>query len=402
MKGSILYNLRKGEATVSTPRDGHRKRMDVTKTLLELGLNDPEIAQTLGVSRATVQTDRRLMGIVRKEAWDPKEHFSYLVSAYAESIARNYVLKPDLKRGFETALRMPEVLAALKGAKAAVVAPVTQDPGSEGYRKLLEAIFGIQAIRLVAYEPEDFFRDYCCKLYHHELTVPDSFGALCADVLAVYLAEEVIRTKPPWTNETVGLATQIIDELIATLTPREAQILEVRFGLKGELKTLVQAGEHFGIASERVRQIEAQALRKLKHHSRSSYLQILTESSAQLLKWDLRQTLRAIHQNKVQKLLDEINREHRSINFTTAQFQSLAKSVDEIEITVRSYNCLKNANIKTIWELVQKNEADMLKSRWFGRKSIQEIKTILAAMGLHLDMQFDEATRQAYEILTKR
>jgi DNA-directed RNA polymerase subunit alpha len=57
---------------------------------------------------------------------------------------------------------------------------------------------------------------------------------------------------------------------------------------------------------------------------------------------------------------------------------------------VRSYNCLKNANIQTIGELVCKTEAEMLKTKNFGRKSLNEIKEILASMGLGLGMKIDE------------
>jgi len=56
---------------------------------------------------------------------------------------------------------------------------------------------------------------------------------------------------------------------------------------------------------------------------------------------------------------------------------------------VRSYNCLKNANIRTIGELVQKSESEMLKTKNFGRKSLNEIKEILAEMGLSLGMNVD-------------
>jgi DNA-directed RNA polymerase subunit alpha len=69
--------------------------------------------------------------------------------------------------------------------------------------------------------------------------------------------------------------------------------------------------------------------------------------------------------------------------------EKLNKSVDEMELSVRSYNCLKNANIRTIGELVQKTESEMLKTKNFGRKSLNEIKEILAGMGLSLGMKLD-------------
>jgi len=70
-------------------------------------------------------------------------------------------------------------------------------------------------------------------------------------------------------------------------------------------------------------------------------------------------------------------------------WEKLSKSVDEMELSVRSYNCLKNANIRTIGELVQKTEAEMLKTKNFGRKSLNEIKEILSNMGLSLGMKLD-------------
>jgi DNA-directed RNA polymerase subunit alpha len=71
-------------------------------------------------------------------------------------------------------------------------------------------------------------------------------------------------------------------------------------------------------------------------------------------------------------------------------YEKLQKSVDEMELSVRSYNCLKNANIRTIGELVQKTESEMLKTKNFGRKSLNEIKEILGNMGLSLGMKLDD------------
>jgi len=68
---------------------------------------------------------------------------------------------------------------------------------------------------------------------------------------------------------------------------------------------------------------------------------------------------------------------------------NLLRSVEELELSVRSANCLQNANIKYIYELVQKTEAEMLKTKNFGRKSLNEIKDILATMGLSLGMKLD-------------
>jgi DNA-directed RNA polymerase subunit alpha len=71
----------------------------------------------------------------------------------------------------------------------------------------------------------------------------------------------------------------------------------------------------------------------------------------------------------------------------------LDRSVDELELSVRSYNCLKNANIQTIRDLVQRTEAEMLRTKNFGRKSLNEIKEILSGMGLQFGMKFDSQGR---------
>jgi DNA-directed RNA polymerase subunit alpha len=68
---------------------------------------------------------------------------------------------------------------------------------------------------------------------------------------------------------------------------------------------------------------------------------------------------------------------------------NLFRSVDDLELSVRSANCLKNANIRFIGELVTKSEAEMLKTKNFGRKSLNEIKEILVGMGLSLGMKID-------------
>jgi DNA-directed RNA polymerase subunit alpha len=70
--------------------------------------------------------------------------------------------------------------------------------------------------------------------------------------------------------------------------------------------------------------------------------------------------------------------------------ENLYRSVEELELSVRSANCLKNAEINKIYQLVQKTETEMLKTKNFGRKSLNEIKEVLAEMGLSLGMKLDD------------
>jgi len=75
----------------------------------------------------------------------------------------------------------------------------------------------------------------------------------------------------------------------------------------------------------------------------------------------------------------------------TALKKLLAMSVNEIELSVRAANCLNNANITTVGQLALKSEAEMLKYRNFGKKSLNEIKDKLTSLGLSLGMKFDSA-----------
>lgn len=81
--------------------------------------------------------------------------------------------------------------------------------------------------------------------------------------------------------------------------------------------------------------------------------------------------------------------------------ENLTKSVEELELSVRSYNCLKNANIKTLGELVQKTDVEMLKTRNFGRKSLNEIKEILEGMDLSLGLKMTDEDCKQIELLLK-
>ncbi len=85
---------------------------------------------------------------------------------------------------------------------------------------------------------------------------------------------------------------------------------------------------------------------------------------------------------------EEMEHEQEQLN------ENLFKSVDELELSVRSANCLKHADIRLIGELVQKTESEILATKNFGRKSLNEIKEILAEMGLSLGMKLENFPAQ--------
>ncbi len=95
---------------------------------------------------------------------------------------------------------------------------------------------------------------------------------------------------------------------------------------------------------------------------------------------------------------EKIKEEEQELPFN----KNLLRKVDELELSVRSANCLKNDNIVYIGDLVQKSESDMLRTPNFGRKSLNEIKEVLQAMGLYLGMQVEEWPPENIEELAKK
>ena len=101
---------------------------------------------------------------------------------------------------------------------------------------------------------------------------------------------------------------------------------------------------------------------------------------------------------------DAIEFEEEKENQTEEQSELkrlLAMSVNEIELSVRAANCLNNANITSVGQLATKSEADMLKYRNFGKKSLNEIKDKLVELGLGLGMTFDESVRDPADLISK-
>ncbi|MEF9425671.1 MAG: DNA-directed RNA polymerase subunit alpha [Candidatus Mariimomonas ferrooxydans] len=90
-----------------------------------------------------------------------------------------------------------------------------------------------------------------------------------------------------------------------------------------------------------------------------------------------------------ESVMEEDIVETREEESLTGFNENLLRNVDELELSVRSYNCLKNANIRTIADLVQKTDQEMLRTKNFGRKSLNEIREVLRSMGLHFNMRIE-------------
>lgn len=172
------------------------------------------------------------------------------------------------------------------------------------------------------------------------------------------------------TSENYTFSEQVfIDDVISTLTDREALVLYKRFAFNGfDFRTLKALGLEFGVTGNRIRQIENKALRKLRHPSRS----------------------KCIHQNRRAAEIQEENRKIAAQNAETEQtekqkiYQQYKISIDEFHISCRTRNCLMSSDIIYISNLLSWTENELLRLPNFGRKSLNEIKDILANLGLQL------------------
>ena len=210
-----------------------------------------------------------------------------------------------------------------------------------------------------------------------ELPYPyNLIDAVCKEHVDVILSEDVER----------GL-----DFALSTLTDREQTVLKFRFQ---EYMTFSEVGKEFKVTNERIRQIEAKALRKLRHPSRMKYY-----------KFGLTGIEQYNSLKDIQKLIDEKKKELDNLNYeieeavkemerikvepyTPKKDGTLkgGQSIEELDLSVRTFNCLRRYNIRTIGQLIEvaEKEEQLLKIRNLGRKSIDEIYNKLWVM-CHVD-----------------
>lgn len=199
-----------------------------------------------------------------------------------------------------------------------------------------------------------------------------------------------------------------IDKRYHNIKERFVKILKAR----NDGLTLKEVGKILNLSRERIRQLENRALKKISHPY--FYKPILDE----LLLEEYKKIENNIISNKygdeigiVYKILkrklnsnaEKLNTlEERINNLVENQIQSeklikkeellknLSKPIESLDISLRSYNCMRFCNIKYVGDIVQKTEADLLKKKNFGMKSLWEIKEVLAEMGLSLGMKVKE------------
>lgn len=171
-----------------------------------------------------------------------------------------------------------------------------------------------------------------------------------------------------------------IKEVFETISEREQLVIELRY-IEGY--TLEAIGNQLVVTRERVRQIESRAIRRLRHPARLYKLRYGKEVV------NLQDDIKKLTEELVIKknfLINLINNP-KLITISTEEIVS-QKPLEDLDLSVRSYNCLRRANIHTIGDLLEKSERDLTKVRNLGNRSLQEVKQKLYYIGLQLKNSF--------------
>ena len=165
--------------------------------------------------------------------------------------------------------------------------------------------------------------------------------------------------------------TNFIDDFFTIYTARHMHVLRHRFELQGkELKTLAELGNDLLVSASRVRGIEQNAIRRLRHPRYSMAI---------------RQNLRLWKYNELLKLkqIEDLEKAKKDL---INRIESLQINLDELDMTVRLRNSLKNQGIESVAELFSCSAAELLRIPGLGRRTLNEVKEIKQDITLHLKM----------------
>ncbi len=174
-----------------------------------------------------------------------------------------------------------------------------------------------------------------------------------------------------------------VQRMVETLTDRERRVVLARWTAP---KTYEQLGKEFGLTRERIRQIEAKALHKLVHPSRVLAFSCVSRKELTALlkeKEALAERLERA-EKRIDALIDKVEPQSKADDSMPLVDPVENMKIDELDLSVRSFNCLARLGYKTIGEVIRTPEQAFYHIRNFGRKSAEEVITKIHAMGLKM------------------
>jgi RNA polymerase sigma factor (sigma-70 family) len=371
-----------------------RARLPLVRALYSLGIPLEWIARrAVACDMMTLRNDLKSVKLFRGKREDRQRVFAAVFRRYAAIWlkqeddpplnAEDELIRPHLAAW----LRISEVEYFVQGLAMAMdkLAVPEYGPGAENYFKLICAVFGCswKMGGDACINGERLWVSYLAGVGEGSCQPPDSHKQMLADLTHRYVRGKRAHIRPVWPEG----AVEIIDQVLRTLTEREEDVLRLYFGIGREACTMEELGKKYDVTRERIRQIIAKAFRKLRHPSRAGFLESLIQPYLLILRPPAVKTAPQGPQ---------------PLQLTPSMLYNLILTVEEAEFSVRADNCLKANNIRRIWELAQMTEADLQRSRNFGRKTLWEVKQVLAELGLSLGMQFDDhAKAEVLEFASK-
>ena len=377
-----------------------QKRLAMVKILYEFGLSIDFIAETLFLTIPTVRNDLRLIreeGEAIKRLTDKNKNKIYqaVVKQYASFALKVEVTELEANEQavyqcLQKWLNVDELIMHCNGMSLMMAQLICPNcpPDLEPYKSLLDKIFGFnQSCGCSVPTGINFWNNFIQLIVSEKIPIPTSKNDLLYQLVRMFDSTYRRDIIPPWQDNT----RQIIDEQLATLPPREEDVVRRRFGLNRKRMSLGEVGRDYDVSRERIRQVEARALYKLRHPSRSKFLLPLVSSIEEIVKECL-----LLHRNQTGVLIRKASPAEQLITL-----EMLMRSTDELEVSVRTSNCLHNGNIRFIGDLIQVSEADLLRIKNFGHKSLNELKEILGEFGLSLGLPLDKIDPNLYSLFVK-
>ena len=382
-----------------------RERMPMIKALVALGLSYRHISQLISVSESSIANDIRSIGGADSFEDRPnskKEIFTAIICKYAELVTTflqsNEGLSDhenQLRNILAVVLEEDKILAFLKGVFMTMdcLHKPCYSPELHEYAELLSSLS--QKKLLKESDPEEnhdplrYWQQYLCGVADESITAPCSRGEMEKDLAYRFSAEHRAGIMPVWPDE----VKDVMDLVLRSLTPREEMVLRMQFGLGRPKLTLREIGSHFFVTPARIKDISAKARRKLLVSHRRKAFAIVVNPIGGSVERELKRR-RLLEEDKRRR--DELIKIAESGD-PDEFFGRLLRRVDEWDMSIRTRHCLEWANITYVGQLVQMRDFDLLKVKNFGRKSLKEVKELLAEMGLHLSTKFDSPVKAALE-----
>lgn len=369
-----------------------REREPLVRELYGLGFSIPEVAEATGWSKGTVTLDIRRFGGVKAFPSRPVSKagvFAAMLRRYAELAIGRHEEVDELWRILreQPSIRMLRIFVEGAAAHHLTLENVGMALPEE-YHKLLAAIFGESVLfnKLLGSNEEVGLGGECFARFLEEVrsgNVPENTTEArwhlvnmmneLSDLGSIVVSREFIATR----------LIEQTEQALRSLTPREEMIMRMRFGIDRAPMTPEQVGAHpdIMVTRGRVRQIEAKAIYKLRHPSRAKPISDCLMNLRELT--TRHEDLKAENERlraAVDRLTVRIREAGLADQDTLGYAPVLDRPVEELELSVRSANCLALEDIEYVGQLVQKTEVELLKTKNFGRKSLREIKEVLAGL----------------------